>query len=72
MTFTESNSHPICLIQISDNQLASGSSDSIIVWNLTTTAKEFSMNEHGEGFGGVVLSHTGLIISGSMDKTIKI
>jgi WD40 repeat protein len=60
------------LVQISDDLLASSSSDDTIrIWNLTTNLTKFILQGHTSDVYGLKLVSSDILASGSLDSTIK-
>jgi WD40 repeat protein len=61
------------LVQISDNLLASSSSDETVrIWNLTTNTCKFILTGHTNEVRGLKQITSNILASGSWDRTIKL
>ena len=59
--------------QLFDERIICGGTDwSMIIFNMTTTAIDATIEGHKEAVSGIVISKDGQIISGSRDQTIKV
>jgi WD40 repeat protein len=61
------------LVQISDDLLASSSTDHTVrIWDLTTNTSKFNLTGHTDRVYGLKLITPSILASGSWDKTIKL
>ena len=73
MKFEGHTGHVLCIEQLPDERLISGGSDwSMIIWNMTTTAVDATIEGHQEAVSSIVITKEGQIVSGSRDQGIKV